>query len=281
VSAGHSLLPHLQSRKAPLHAASTVSVDCTPRQNKLLAALPQKEYERLLPDLEPVALPRGSTIHGPGDRQNYLYFLTAGIVSRLNVAHNGASTEFALTGREGVIGVASFLGGELMPSLALVLSDGLSYRLSADLLPGEFKHGGLLSHLLLRYTQALITQTGQVAVCNRLHSVEQQLCRWILSFLDRSPTDELLITQEVIADLLGVRRESVTEAAGRLQDAGMIRYSRGKISAPDRRRLEAQVCECYAVVRREYERLLGPARTVGLPPRSGCRETACLADHGA
>jgi CRP-like cAMP-binding protein len=185
VSAGHSLLPHVQTRKAPLHTGPVVSIHCTPRQNRLLAALPQEEYERLLPDLEPVALPRGSTIHGPGDRQKYLYFVTAGIVSRLYVARDGASTEFAVTGREGVIGVASFLGGELMPSLALVLSEGHSYRLSAGLLQREFRHDGLLPSLLLRYTQALLTQTGQVAVCNRLHSVEQQLCRWILSFLRR------------------------------------------------------------------------------------------------
>jgi CRP-like cAMP-binding protein len=201
-------------------------------------------------------LPLGSTVHGAGDRQQYLHFLTEGVVSRLSVTRNGASAEFALTGSEGVVGVASFLGGESMPSEAVVLSAGYGYRLSANVLAGEFGHDGLLPRLLLRYTQALITQAGQIAACNRLHAVEQQLCRWILSFLDRSPADEFLMTQEVIADLLGVRRESVTEAAGKLQEAGLIHYSRGHIAVLDRPRLEAQVCECYAVVKREYERLL-------------------------
>ena len=281
MSAGHSLWPHVPARPAPAANVGLVSGESTPKQNRLLAALPQSEYERLLPHLEPVALPLGWTVHGPGDRQGFLYFLTEGIVSRLYVAHNGASTEFALTGREGVIGVASFLGGVSMPSQALVLSAGHGYRLCADLFTSEFMHDGLLPHLLLRYTQALITQVGQIAVCNRLHSVEQQLCRWILSFLDRSSANEMLITQETIAELLGVRRESITEAAGRLQDAGMIHYSRGHVAVLDRRRLQANVCECYAVVRREYDRLVSPEHVVGLQPAFSARETACRADHGA
>jgi len=258
-----------------------VSGEFAAGQNHLLAALPPSEYERLLPHLEPVALPLGWTVHGPGDRQPFLYFLTAGIVSSLYVAPSGASTEFALTGSEGVIGVASFLGGEFMPSHARVLSAGHGYRLCADLFTSEFMHDGLLPHLLLRYTQALITQIGQVAVCNRLHSVEQQLCRWILTLLDRSPADDLSITQEAIADLLGVRRESVTEAAGRLQRTGAMHCSRGHIGAFDRRRLEARACECYAVVRREYDRLLSPGHIAMLRPGPGRRETGCLAEHDA
>jgi CRP-like cAMP-binding protein len=231
-----------------------------PRQNRLLAALPVEDYERLLPDLEPVPLPLGWTIHGANDREQYLYFLTAGIVSRVYVMENGASAEFAVTGSEGVIGVASFLGGESTPSQAVVLSAGYAYRLGAGLLKDEFNHNGRLPHLLLRYTQSLITQMAQTAVCNRHHSVEQQLCRLILSSLDRLPSNELTMTQELIANMLGVRREGVTEAAGKLQKAGLIHYSRGHIAVLDRPQLEAQVCECYAVVKREYDRLL-PRRT--------------------
>jgi CRP-like cAMP-binding protein len=228
----------------------------TPRQNHLLAALPREEYERLLPSLEPVPLPLGWIVHRAGDREKYLYFLTAGIVSRFYVTGNGASTEFALAGREGVIGVASFLGGESTPSQAVVLSVGYSYRLTTDLLRSEFERDGPLPRLLLRYTQALIAQTGQTAVCNRRHSLERQFCRWILSCLDRLPSDELMMTQELIADALGVRRESITGAARELQKAGLIQYSHGHIAVLDRRRLEARVCECYAVVKREYGRLL-------------------------
>lgn len=279
MSAGHSLRSDECARAAPSTNASLVIDHCTPRQNQLLAALPEGEYERLLQDLEPVVLPLGWTVHGPGDRQTHLYFLTAGVVSRLYVAHNGASTEFALTGREGVIGVASFLGGASMPSHARVLIAGRGYRMRADLFTSEFMRDGCLPRLLLRYTQGLITQTGQIAVCNRLHSIELQLCRWILTLLDRSSAHELALTQETIADLLGVRRESVTEAAGRLQDAGAIHYGRGHLDVLDRRRLEARVCECYAVVRREYDRLLSLACTAGLRP--GSQEAACLADHGA
>ncbi len=233
-----------------------VSAQHTPRQNRLLAALPLEDYERLLPDLEPVSLPLGWTVHSAGDREKYLFFLTAGIVSKFYVTESGASTGFAVTGSEGVIGVASFMGGESTLSQAVVLSAGYAYRLGADLVKDEFKHGGPLPHLLLRYTHALMGQTGQIAVCNRHHSLEQQLCRWILSCLDRLPSNELTMTQEVISDMLGVRREGVTEAAGKLQKAGLIHYSRGRIAVRDRPQLEAKACECYAVVKREYSRLI-------------------------
>jgi len=229
-----------------------------PGQNHLLAALPVKDYNRLLPGMEPVPLPLGWTVHRAGDREKYLYFLAAGLVSRFNVSENGASTEFAVTGSEGVIGVASFLGGESTPSQAVVLAAGYAYRLGADLVRNEFDNDGPLSHLLLRYIQALIAQTSQIAVCNRHHSLEQQLCRWILTSLDRLPSNELRVTQERIAELLGVRRESVTDTAGKLQDAGLIHYSRGHIAVLDRPRLEARACECYAVVKREYDCLLRP-----------------------
>jgi len=201
-------------------------------------------------------LPLGRTVHRAGDLEKYLYFLTAGIVSRFCATKNGASAECALTGSEGVIGVASFLGGAGTPCGAVVLSAGYAYRLEAELLKDEFEHGGPLAHLLLLYTQALLTQTGQIAVCNRLHSLEQQLCRWLLSSLDRLPSNELAVTHELIAHELGVRREGVTEAAGRLQKAGLIHYARGHIAVLDRPGLEAQACECYAVIKREYDRLL-------------------------
>lgn len=236
----------------------------TPRQNHLLAALPVEDYERLLPDLQPVPLPLGWTVHRAGERERYLYFLVAGIVSRYYVSENGESTEFAVTGNEGVIGIASFLGGGTTPSHAVVLSAGHAYRLGADLLKNEFEHEGPLPRLLLRYILALLAQTGQIAVCNRHHSLEQQLCRWILSSLDRLQSTELTVTQELIAEMLGVRRESITETAGRLQQAGLIRYSRGHIAVLDRRRLEARTCECYAVVKREYDRLLPEYRQAGV-----------------
>jgi len=260
MSGRDSFQPYPETHFASTNRKRTVSAPHTPRQNHLLAALPVEDYESLLPDLEPVALPRGWTVHGAGEREKYLYFLTAGIVSRFYVMENGASAHFAVTGSEGVIGVASFLGGESTPSQAVVLSAGYAYRLGANLLKNEFEHDGPLSHLLLRYMQALLCQTGQIAVCNRYHSVEQQLCHWILSCLDRLPSNELAMTQELIANMLGVRREGVTEAAGKLQKAGLIHYSRGHIAVLDRPQLEAQVCECYAVVKREYDRLL-PRRT--------------------
>ena len=228
----------------------------TPRQNLLLAALPCVVYERLLPYLESVPLPPGWTVHRAGDRENYLYFPTAGMVSRFYVMENGESARLAVTGSEGVIGVSAFLGGDSTPSHAVVLSAGHAYRLSANVLQQEFANDGPLLHLLLRYTLALIVQTAQIAVCNRHHTTEQQLSRWLLLSLDRAQGNKLSMTQELIASVLGVRRESVTDAAGKLQQAGLIHYSRGHIAVLDRPRLEARVCECYAVVKREYERLL-------------------------
>ena len=235
----------------------------TPRHNRLLAALPRDDYGRLLPHLEPVALPSGWTIHGAGDREDYLYFITAGVVSRVHVTDDGASAEFAVTGSEGVIGVASFLGGESTLSQVIALSAVSSYRLPAEVLKIEFERVGPLSHLLLRYTQALIAQTAQIAVCSRHHSLEKRLLRWTLSCLDRLPSNELTVTQKRIAELLGVRRVGVTAALGKLQTAGLIRCSRGRIAVLDRFQIEAQACECYAVVKREYDRLLRPEDAVG------------------
>ncbi len=235
----------------------------TPRQNHLLAALALEDYERLRPELEPVPLPLGWTVHGSGDREKYLYFLTSGIVSRFYVTENGASAESSVTGNEGVIGVASFLGGGSTPSQAAVLSPGYSYRLGADALKREFAHDGPLPRLLLHYTQALIVQTGQIATCNRYHSLEQRLCRWILSCLDRLSSNEMAVTQELIANMLGVRRVGVTEVAGRLQEAGLIHCSRGHLAVLDRPRMEARACECYAVVKRAYGGLLRPEEPNG------------------
>ncbi len=265
MSARDSFQPYAEKRFASRDRKRAPFAPHTPRQNQLLAALPLQDYERLLPSLQPVSLPLGWTVHSAGDREKYLYFPTAGIVSRFYVMEDGASAHFALTGSEGAIGVASFLSGESTPSQAVVLSAGHAYRLGAHLLRNEFDHDGALPQLLLRYIQALIAQTGQIAVCNRHHSLEQQLCRWILSSLDRLPSNELTMTQDVIAEMLGVRRESVTEAAGRLQKAGLIHYSRGHIAVLDRPRLEAQVCECYAVVKREYDRLLHPKTPLAAP----------------
>jgi len=228
----------------------------TPWQNRLLAALPQDEYLRLLPRLEPLPLPAGETIYGAGHRERHVYFVTAGIVARFCMTESGALAESAVTGNEGAIGVASVLGGESTPGQAVALTTGHAYRLNAAAMQDEFKLGGVLLRVLLRYVQALIVQTGQTAVCNRHHSVEQQLARWLLLSLDRLPSNELAMTQELIANMLGVRREGVTEAASKLQAAGMIRYCRGRITALDRPKLEKRVCECYAVVKKEYDRLL-------------------------
>jgi CRP-like cAMP-binding protein len=228
-----------------------------PRQNRLLAALPAADYERLFPQLELITLPLGEVLYESGGTLAYVYFPTDSIVSLLYVMQDGASAEIAVTGYEGLVGIALFMGGETTPSRAVVQSAGSAYRLRAAFLKKEFDDGGPLQHLALRYTQALITQMAQTAVCNRHHSVEQQLCRWLLLSLDRLPSNELAMTQELIANMLGVRREGVTEAAGRLQKAGLIEYSRGHIVVIDRPKLEARVCECYAVVKREYDRLLG------------------------
>jgi CRP-like cAMP-binding protein len=240
----------------------------TPDQNRLLAALPPQIYQRLLPALEPVHLPHGWTVHGAGDREDYLYFLTAGIVARLCVTRKGPAAAFAVTGNEGAIGVASFLGGVSAVSQAVALSDGYAYRLRADLLQSECGYSIALLQLLLRYTHLLIAQTGQTAACNRLHSLEQQLCRWILSCLDRSPSNELTMTQHLIADMLGVRRESVTEAARHLQKAGLIDYSRGHIAVLERSGVQARACECYGVVRQQYNRLFRSQTSVSMPART-------------
>ena len=227
-----------------------------PAQNRLLAALPPAEYARLLPHLELIPLVLGAAHYESGSHQEYVYFPTARIVSLLYVMEDGASAEIAVVGNEGLVGIALSMGGESTPSRAVVQSTGHGYRLNARVLKSEFAQGGELQHLLLRYTQALITQMAQTAVCNRHHAVEQQLCRSLLLSLDRLPSNELTVTQDLIANMLGVRREGVTGAAGKLQAAGLIHYSRGKITVLDRPKLEARLCECYAVVRREYARLL-------------------------
>jgi CRP-like cAMP-binding protein len=226
-----------------------------PEQNQLLAALPAADYQRLLPHLEPVELPLGMVVFESGGKLQHLYFPASGIVSLLYAMESGASTEIAVIGNEGVVGIALFMGGESTPSRAVVQSAGHGFRLKASVLKTEFERGGRLQYLLLRYTQALIAQMTQTAVCNRHHSVDQQLCRWLLLSLDRLPGNELKMTQELIANMLGVRREGVTEAAGKLQEAGLIRYQRGHITVLDRPRLEKRVCECYAVVKREMDRL--------------------------
>jgi CRP-like cAMP-binding protein len=241
----------------------------TPRQNRLLAALPQADYERLLPYLEQHPLPRGSTVCGAGDHEKHMYFLTAGIVSRFYAMENGATTEFAVTGREGVVSVAPFLGGDGMPSHAVMQSAGYAYRLGCERLKHEFRNHGALSRLLLRYTMALMVQTGQSAACNQHHTLEQRLCRLLLSYLDRLSSDALAITHERIADALGVRRESVTDAAGKLQRFGLILCTRGRIAMIDRPGVEARACECHTVVKQAYERLLPEPEQDELQIRAG------------
>lgn len=227
-----------------------------PRQNHLLTALPEEEYARLIPHLELVPMSLGMVLYESGNELRHVYFPTTAIISLLYVMIDGASAEIAVVGNEGVIGVALFMGGETMPNRAVVQSAGHAYRLKGQLLKQEFNRSGELQHLLLRYTQALLTQMAQTAVCNRHHSLDQQLCRWLLLSLDRLPSSELVMTQELIANMLGVRREGVTEAAGNLQKAGLIRYQRGHITVLDRAGLEARACECYAVVKKEFDRLL-------------------------
>lgn len=231
-----------------------------PRQNHLLAALPAADFERLQPQLKVVPLALGEALYEPGIGLRYVYFPTNSIVSLLYVMADGASAEIAVVGNEGVIGVSLFMGGETTPSRAVVQSAGHAYRLTGQVLKEEFTRAGAMQHLLLRYTQALLTQMAQTAVCNRHHSLDQQLCRWLLLSLDRLASNELVMTQELIANMLGVRREGVTEAAGNLQHAGLIHYSRGRITVLDRVGLEARTCECYAVVKTECDRLL-PALT--------------------
>jgi CRP-like cAMP-binding protein len=227
-----------------------------PRQNHLLAALPADEYARLLPDLEWVPTPLGHVLYEPGVKMRHVYFPTTSIVSLLYVMEDGASAEIAVVGNEGVVGVSLFMGGESTTSRAVVQSEGHAYRLKAQLLKDEFFRAGPMQRLLLRYTQALLTQMAQTAVCNRHHSLDQQFCRWLLLSLDRLSSNELAMTQELIANMLGVRREGVTEAAGNVQRAGLIHYNRGRITVLDRPGLEARACECYAVVKKEFDRLL-------------------------
>lgn len=227
-----------------------------PRQNRLLAALAEAEWTRWFPHLEPVDMPLGKVLYESGTRLTHVYFPTTSIVSLLYVMEDGASAEIAVVGNEGIVGISLFMGGESTPSRALVQSAGQGFRLKADLMLQEFNRAGPVLHLLLRYTQALITQMAQTAVCNRHHSLDQQLCRWLLLSLDRLHSEELVMTQELIANMLGVRREGVTEAAGNLQQAGLIRYQRGHITVLDRKKLEQRTCECYAVVKKEYDRLL-------------------------
>jgi len=228
----------------------------SPKENKLLAALPRDGYAALLPFLEPLAMPLGLSLYESGAVQRYVYFPTTAIVSLLYVLEDGNAAEIAVIGNEGLVGIALFMGGETTPGRAVVQSTGHGYRLAGGRLKKAFDSGGALQHLVLRYTQALITQMTQTAICNRHHALDQQLCRWLLLSLDRLAGDELVMTQELIANMLGVRREGVTEAAGKLQADGVIEYSRGRIRVLDRPRLEARVCECYAVVKKEYDRLL-------------------------
>src|SRR5579863_1303392 len=227
-----------------------------PQQNHILDALPQPERERLFPYLKVVPLPLGKILYESGDTLRHIYFPTDSIVSLLYVLKDGASAEIAVVGNDGAIGVALFMGGETTTNRAIVQSAGWAYRLTGSRLKEEFGRHTSLLHILLRYTQALITQMAQTAVCNRHHSVDQQLCRWLLLSLDRLATSELSMTQELIANMLGVRREGVTEAAGKLQNAGLIHYRRGRITVLDRPRLEARSCECYQVVKTEFDRLL-------------------------
>jgi len=228
----------------------------TPSQNHLFAALPAEVFERLSPHLELIPMPLGQVIYESGGQLQHVYFPTTAIVSLHYVMENGASAEIAGVGNEGVLGISLFMGGDTTPTLSTVYTGGYGYRLKARLIMEEFNRAGPLMRLMLRYTQALMTQISQAVVCNRHHSVEQQLCRWLLSTLDRLPSNELTITQELIASMLGVRREGITEAAGNLQRAGLISYRRGHITVLKRAGLESRTCECYNVVKKESHRLL-------------------------
>jgi len=238
--------------------------DPDPRQNHLLAALPKKDYERLLPDLQFVDMPLGWTLSESGDHVNYLHFPVSGIVSLIYVLEDGSSSEVALVGNEGLIGISIFMGGESMPSSTEVQCAGGAYRLSRKILKQEFSLGGQLQHLALLYTQALISQTSQTAVCNQHHSLEQRLCRWLLMSLDRLHDNEVAITQEMISNLLGVRRESITTTVGQLQRDGFVEQTRGRLTILDRPSIERRACECYSMVQEEYKRLL-PSGSVPAP----------------
>jgi CRP-like cAMP-binding protein len=231
-------------------------MEMQPQQNHLLNALPAAEAQRWHPQLESVDLPLGAVLYEPGSTLSHVYFPTTAIISLLYVMEDGASAEIAVVGNEGVVGISLFMGGESTPSRAVVQSAGHGFRLRAPIMKEEFNRAGAVLHLMLRYTQALITQMSQTAVCNRHHSLDQQLCRWLLLSLDRLQGNELVMTQELIANMLGVRREGVTEGAVKLQHAGLIQYARGRITILDRAGLEKRSCECYAVVKKEYDRLL-------------------------
>jgi CRP-like cAMP-binding protein len=251
--------PRMAKTTAPrteMPARKRPAVQADALHNHLLGALPAADFERLNPHFEHVALKLGDVLYEPGGRMRYVYFPTTAIVSLLYVMADGASAEIAIVGNEGILGISLFMGGESTPSRAVVQSAGYGFRMRAAVLKDEFGRFGVLMHLLLRYTQALITQMAQTAVCNRHHTVDQQLCRWLLLSLDRLSSNELTMTQELIANMLGVRREGVTEAAGKLQAAGLIRYRRGKITVLDRPGVEGRSCECYQVVKKELDRLL-------------------------
>jgi CRP-like cAMP-binding protein len=234
----------------------TLPLQHSPMQNHLLSALPAETLERITPHLEPIAMPLGDVLYESGGHLQHVYFPTTAIVSLHYIIENGASSEIASVGNEGVLGISLFMGGNTTPSRATIYTGGYGYRVKARLIIEEFNRNGSFMRLILRYTQALITQISQTAVCNRHHSVEQQLCRWLLFTLDRLPTNELIMTQELIAGMLGVRREGITETAGKLQREGLISYRRGHITVLDRKKLESHACECYGVVKKEFARLL-------------------------
>lgn len=229
------------------------------QQNHLLSTLPTEDWERIFPHVELVQLPVGKVLHEPGVPLRHVYFPTSCIVSLLCIMEDGATAEIGAVGREGIVGVSCFMGGDTMQSRAIVQSGGHAYRMKAQVLKDEFQRMGALQRILLRYTQALLTQMAQTAVCNRHHSVDQQLCRWLLGSLDRLSSNELSITQELIAHTLGVRREGVTTAAGKLKKAGLIDCRRGRITVTHRPELEARACECYGIVKKEFDRLLPSA----------------------
>ena len=228
-----------------------------PAGNRLISALPAEEYQRLIPNFQPITFSLGEVVYDSGGHLDYIYFPTTSVISLLYTMKDGSTAEMGLAGNDGVVGVALFLGGDSTPNRAVAQIAGGALRLKAKILHEEFARAGAFQHLLLRYTQALITQISQTAVCNRLHSVENRLCRWLLLSHDRVTSDELLMTQEFLSHMLGGRRESVTVAAGRLQDAGLIHYARGHITILDRKGLEASVCECYAIVKDEIDRITG------------------------
>jgi len=263
-----SFVMHPQARLAFPKGPHKVSATHNPRQNRLLAALPESDYKRVLPHLIPTPLPVGWVMNCANHHQNQVYFITSGLVSRYCGLRDGTSSEFADTGREGAIGVATFLGGDRTPFWAEVLSAGFAYSLGRDFVAKEFAQNSILAKMFLRFIQALIAETGQSVVCGRYHRLEQRLARWLLSSLDRLRSSELLVTHELIANVLGVRRESITEALGALENVGLIHHSRGRIVLLDRPGLEALACECYAVVKREYARLL-PEKPGNQPGRLG------------